>query len=570
MPSTRRTVFSPSRFPAKWRRLLRLIPGYDPVATAGDCVFDTAAAQRALDFFPECLTHVKGELARDREPFLLEPWQQAIIANLFGWKRPDGTRRYRKGLIFVPCGNGKTTLIAGIALYLLFCDGEPGAEIYSVAGKRDQAAIAHDIAKTMIENEPELTRRAHIFKSTKRILYEASNSLYMPLAAEAQLNFGSDAHGVLFDELHVQPNAELYNTMISRMRSRRQPLFISVTTAGYDTESICMTEYNYACDIRDGTRDDPHYLPVIYEARHKDKDGKWVNDENWHSEKTWRKANPNYGISVRKDFLREQHTRAVQQPSFENPFRRLHLNQWTEQAERWLPLGAWDACTAPESLLEDLIGCDVILALDMGTIRDLTALLGLFPLEVPPGDDKAPLFYAHPWFFACEKAAHSRELHDRVPYLTWARQGHITLTQGDATDYEALKAAIRTVGDNHHVLEIAVDRWNAEQLAQQLDLEGLNPVKFGQGYASMSAPAKELERLLVTGRILVAPSPVLRWMAANVAVERDAADNIKPSKKKSNQRIDGIVALVMALGRALVADPAAGHSVYESQSIRLI
>ncbi len=532
--------------------MLCRVPGYDPVATAGDCRFDVDAARKALDFFLECLVHVKGELAG--QPLKLAPWQKAVVANLFGWKRPDGTRRYREALIFVARKNGKTTLAAGLVLLVLFTDGEPGAEVYSSAGDKDQAAIIYDVARHMVEAEPELARRARIFRSPRSIVLEHLGSSYKPISSEASTKHGYNAHFVVNDELHTHKDRELIDVLETSTGARRQPLVVHITTAGFGTESICREKYTYACNVRDGIYDDPSFLPVIFEA---------LPDDDWTRPSTWRKANPNLGVSVKRDYIADQCEKARELPSYENTFRRLHLNQWTQQAVRWLPLESWDACELHVTV-DDLAGRPCWGAVDLSSTTDVTAFLLLFPL------DSGRLFLL-PIFFIPQDNAHVRELRDKVPYLAWAKQGLIELTPGNVVDYERVRARVHWAAENFDLREIAIDRWNATHLITELDADALNPIPFGQGYASMSAPSKELEKLVIGKQLAHDGHRILRWMAGNVTIETDAAENIKPSKKKSTERIDGIVAAVMALGRYMQRDASEPErSVYEDRGLLVL
>lgn len=545
----KKTKRATSRRPRQHKRLDKLIqgiPGFDPLTTAGDCTFDYDAAQLALDFFPELLQHVKGALAG--QPFVLNPWEAPIVANIFGWKRPDGTRRFREVYITVARKNNKTTFAAGLLLLVLFCDGEPGAECYSTAGEKEQAALIYDIASQMIRKEPELLARCRIFRSPRSIVLAQSASYYQPISAVANTKHGFNTHLVINDELHVQKNRELVDVLETSVGSRRQPLIIHTTTAGWDTNTVCWEKYTYASQVRDGVVKEPAFLPVIYEA---------PKDADWTKVATWRLANPNYGRSARKDYLRAAFNKARQLPAYENTFRRLHLNQWTEQADRWISLEKWDACRGFVDLAS-LEGKPCWAGLDLSSTTDLTALVLLFPL------DDGRLF-VHPHFFCPQEGAHLREIRDRVPYLTWGRVGHINLTPGVVVDYERVMATFRTAAESFDVRAVPLDRWNATHIITLLDNEGHSPVPFGQGFASMSAPCKELEKLVLSGGIVHNGHPVLRWNVNNAAVDTDAAENLKPSKKRSGDRIDGLVALIMALGEYMTSAEKDTTSVYETR-----
>lgn len=489
------------------------------------------------------MQHVKGELAG--EPFKLDQWQAAIVGAMFGWKRPDGTRRFRTVYIEVPRKNGKSTLCAGLALYLLYADGEPGAEVYSAAAEREQASIVFDVARQMVDAEPILRQHAKVFR--KSIAIEKAAATYKVLSADAYTKHGLNAHGIIFDELHAQPNRELWDVLTTSTGARAQPLTVAITTAGYDRNSICWEVHDYACKVRDGIIEDGSFMPVIYAAGEED---------DWTLSATWAAANPGLGISLREDYLATEAAKAGELATFQNTFRRLHLNQWTEQAVRWLPMDRWDEMNAP---LADLAGRPCWGGLDLASTTDIAALVLVFP-------DDAGGYDVLPRFWIPAENSRAREKRDRVPYPTWVTEGHITATPGDVIDYDHIRADINALGELHDIREIAVDRWNATQLVTQLDGDGFSVAMFGQGYRSMSAPSKELEALVLGRKLRHAGNPVLRWMAANVAVEMDPAANIKPSKRRSSERIDGIVALVMALARATAGATEAG-SVYDDRGM---
>lgn len=548
-----------TRRPTKLPPALEL-PGYDPLrgvkvvtpsrATPGCCWFDAEAGNRAVEFFPECLRHIKGELGG--QPLALTGWEQAIVRALFGWKTMDSkrriVRRYRIVLIYVPRKNGKTTLGTGLMVYLLFCDGEPGAELVNAAGDFNQANLVFELAKEMIGAEPELDRRAEVFR--RSIVHHESGGNWKPISAEARTKHGLNLHAALYDELHVDPDRELYDVLLTGMASRVQPVMILTTTADYSRPSICNEIYDYGCRVRDGVINDPRFLPAIYEAQPTD---------DWTDEKIWAQANPNYGVTISRDYLTAECQRAREQPTYENTFKRLCLNIRTEQDVRFLQMADWEACGGPTGwakLHRDLLGRACFAGLDLSSTRDLTALVLIFR--------QLDHYVVLPYFFAPKDSATKREKRDHVPYLTWARQKAMELTAGNVVDYNRVRARINELAKEFNIREIAVDRWNSTQLQTDLAGDGLAVVQFGQGYASMSAPTKELEKLVVGRQIVHGSHPVLSWNAGNVSVESDAAGNYKPAKNKSAEKIDGIVALIMALGRAMLAAPLT-KSVYEER-----
>lgn len=547
---------------AQMREVARAIPGYDSFRCAPDgCAFDTGVAKLAVDFFLRRLRHVKGELAR--KPFELLSWQQAIITNIFGWKlRATGMRRYREAFIYLPRKNGKTTMAAGIILVVACMDGEPGAELYSAAADRDQAALVWQQVEGMVAQDPSLSQHFKILKSFKTI--EGDNGCYYrAISSEANTKHGYNTHCAVIDELHAHQNRELVDVLITSTGARRQPLIVHITTADYDRESICNEKYDYACKVRDGLIDDPAFLPVIYEA---------APGDDWRDEAIWAKANPNFGISVSIEYLRRECKRAVETPSYENTFRRLNLNQRTQQDKRWLQMDRWDASSglSPGQTAGDWLASAMVRlrgkrcfgGLDLSSIRDLTAFSLAFP---QPGGCWDVLC----WLWVPEKRMRNREERDNVPYETWAKQDWIEKTPGDVIDYQYVRRRIVELGKQFDIDQIGYDPYNATETAQRLqDEDGFKLVQFRQGYLSMSAPSKEFERLVMSAQVHHGGHPVLRWMAGNVGVTTDPAGNIKPVKgeDKDPNRIDGIVAAIMSLGIGMV-QPAKKISVYSKRGV---
>ena len=520
----------------------------DERALMEGCRFDLAAAERVRGFFGKFLRHSKGQWAG--KPFDLLDWQwRDVVAPLFGWVRADGTRRYRRGYIEVPKKNGKSTLFSGLSLYLLCGDHEPGAEVYSAAVDRDQASIVYNEAANMVEASPSLSARLKVVRSTKRIVFHRKRSFYKALSADVPAKEGLNAHAVLIDELHAQKNRDLWDTLRYAGAARRQPLHLAVTTAGFDRHSICREQHDYARGVLEGIIEDTSFFAYIAAA---------PEEADWTDPEVWRAANPSFGVTIDPDQFAEDCREAQESPAKENSFRRYRLNQWTEQETRWIKMRKWDACSDEPG---DLEGRECWAGLDLSSTTDLSALVLVFPVE----DRYAVL----PFFWVPEEGARQRERRDRVPYLQWIRQGHIEATPGEVIDYDRIRRRIIELGERYEIREIAIDRWNATQLATQLEGDDFEMVAFGQGYASMNWPTKTLEELLLAGRLAHGGHPVLRWMASNVSIETDAADNWKPSKKRSIERIDGIVALVMALGRGVLG-PHLGASVYEKRGVLML
>jgi phage terminase large subunit-like protein len=514
-----------------------------------DYTFDERAASVAVAFFERVLRHSMGEWAG--QPFILQPWQRQLVRDVFGWKRPDGTRRYRKVYLEIPRKNGKSTLAAGLALYLLFADGEPGAQVFAAAVDREQASIVFDEARRMVMQSPLLSSQAEVYKGS--IIVPSTDSVFKVLSADAFSQHGLNAHAVIFDELHAQPGRELFDTLWTAQGARRQPLFVMITTAGYDRESVCWEQHEYARQVRDGIIDDPEWYVAIYAADEHD---------DWTSPETWRKANPNLGVTVKLDYLAAEAKRAEQVPAYQNTFRRLHLNQWTQQESRWLDIRAWDACSGP---VDPALGAECYAGLDLASTSDIAALVLVFPQRDPEH------YYFLPRFYIPAENIVERARRDRVPYDAWMRDGLLVATPGNVVDYDYIVRDIVELGKRYRIKEIAYDRWGAFQISQQLAREGFAVVEFGQGFASMSAPTKELLRLVMDRRISHGGNPILRWMADNVVVSTDPAGNAKPNKQKSRDKIDGIVAGIMALDRAMRRGGAASaSSVYEERGALVI
>lgn len=551
-----RRATSPADVGRKWADLLRLLPGYDPFRAPGNAWFDASAADAAIGFIEECVRHVEGDKAG--EPLLLEPWQKAFVGNLFGWLREDSVgrvvRRYKEALLYVPRKNGKSPTAAAIALYVLFCDPEIGQQNYISAATKTQAGMLFRQARGMIEQEPELASRCTVYGGkaeagqSRSVVRDRDNSYLRVVSADASGAHGGNSHLSIIDELHAQPNREFVDVTTTSTASlnRKQTLTVYVTTADFNRPSICNEKHAYACRVRDGVIDDPTFLPAVYEA---------APEDDWTSPAVWRKANPNLGVSVSEEYLERESRKAKENPAYQNTFRRLHLNQRTETDALAIRMDLWDKLGSPFDPA-GLEGRECFAGLDMSTTTDLSAFVLLFPPEEEGGR-----YAVLPHLWAPRERARERSRRDRVPYELWAEQGFITLTEGDVVDYDRVRADINELRDRYNVREVAADRWNATQLLTQLQGDGFGVVAFGQGFQSMTAPTKELLALVQSGRLEHGGHPVLRWMASVFATEQDAAGNLKPSKRKSTDRIDGVVALIMALGRAMVAPSHAAGGV---------
>lgn len=494
--------------------------------------FDKYSADRAVYFIENQIVHIEGDKAG--QYFVLERWQKKLVRRIFGWKhRTDNTRKYKTVYIEIPRKNGKSAFASALALYILFADGEMGAQVVSVAAEKEQARVVYGIAKEMVERNPKLIRKCNAYRNNM-VVYETASS-YKVMSADAYSKHGLNIHAAIVDELHVQPNRELVDVIRTSMGARRQPLLICLTTAGHDKNSICWEYHEHAIEICSGQRVDPSFLGVIFAADEKD---------DWTKPETWKKANPNYGVSIRKDYLKKECNNAKMIPSYENTFKRLHLNLWTEQDHRWLPMEYFYKCEKDFDE-KSLHGQICYAGLDLSSTEDLTALSLIFP------DKQFKTYKILTYFWTPEKTIPKKVKTDKVPYDVWTKKGYIEVCKGNRINYDQIRKKINELGEIFNIKEIAIDRWNATQLATQLDDDGFTVAFFGQGYASMSAPAKEFERLLMSEEIFHNGHPTFEWNCKNVAKEQDSAGNIKPSKKFSKQRIDGVVAAIMGLGRAI-------------------
>lgn len=534
------------------------IPGYDPFRDSKGFWFDEESAQAVIDFFPTCLNLIEGNGAGG--PFHLQPWQQSIVANLFGWRScTDNKRRYSNAFIYVARKNGKSPLCAGIALYLLFCDNVPGAQIYSAAAARDQAAIVFRHAAGFVNKDEELLKRATIFKSFKSIEYQEINAFYKVVSADANVQHGGMTYAALIDEVHAHPNADLIDVFVTSTvgMSNEKPLIIYITTADYMKESVCNEKYDYSVNVRDGINPDPHWLPAIYEVPVEMLE---EDPECWKRPEVWRLANPNLGVSVSEEKLQELCNQAQQILRFENEFKRLHCNVRTQTNVKWLGLEVWNR-NSKAFTEEDLQGRRCWGGLDLSSNKDLTALVWLFE---PDEDGICPVL---PRFWIPEEDMRERENRDKVPYSTWVKQGHMFTTPGYDIKYPFVKAQFLKDLETFNVQRSASDTWNLKYLRKDFDdIDEEHLVPYAQTALNISPPMKAVESMFVRGELAHNDHPVLRWNFTNVSVKVDENENMRPDKKKATGRIDGIVALIMAKGTQMLeeVDP---PSVYESRGL---
>jgi phage terminase large subunit-like protein len=514
--------------------------------------YDKQAADAAVSFFSNYLRHTEAEWFG--RPFHLEPWQEwDIIRPIFGWKRADGTRLIRQVLIIVPRKNGKTELAAGIALLVMLGDGEMGGQAYSMAVNKDQAAIVFEKAGVMVGCSERLREHLEVYKTS--IFCPELMSSFKPLSKSPGSKHGFSPNFAIADELHEWPDGELHDVVHKGTAARRQPLEILITTAGEPGIGYGWELYEIAQNVLNGTVEDPTFLPIIYAADPED---------DWTSPDTWKKANPNYGVSVKPDYLASEVAKAQGNERKISEFKRYHLNIWSDAVHEGVDLESWDACLKSKKPvrsvpLSALVGRRCFGAVDLSSVTDLTALCLVSPWPDNQGYDAWWMFW-----IPTHKLS-ERVKRDRVPFDNWIADGWIIGTEGNVVDYDAIRAFI--TGAVEHPLapekplveivdlvEIAIDRWNATQITTQLTGDGVTVVPFGQGFASMSAPSKEFQRLVTSGTFNHMGNPVARWMATCTSFEADKRDNIapvKPDRKKHKKRIDGIVTAIMALGRAI-------------------
>lgn len=515
--------------------------------------YDKSAADYAVAFI-ENLCHTKGTWAG--KPFELIDWQEQIIRDLFGTLKPNGYRQFNTAYIEIPKKQGKSELAAAVALLLTCGDGEERAEVYGCAADRQQAAIVFDVAADMVRMCPALSKRVKILASQKRLIYTPTNSFYQVLSAEAYSKHGFNIHGVVFDELHTQPNRKLFDVMTKGSGdARMQPLYFLITTAGTDTHSICYETHQKAKDIIEGRKIDPTFYPVIYGAGESD---------DWTDPKVWKKANPSLDITVGIDKVKAACDSAKQNPGEENAFRQLRLNQWVKQAVRWMPMEKWDKCAFAVDE-DELEGRVCYGGLDLSSTTDITA----FVLVFPPLDNEDK-YIILPYFWIPEDNLTLRVNRDHVPYDVWERHGYLQTTEGNVVHYGFIEQFIERLGERFNIREIAFDRWGAVQMVQNLEGMGFTVVPFGQGFKDMSPPTKELMKLVLEQKIAHGGHPVLRWNMDNIYIRTDPAGNIKADKEKSTEKIDGAVATIMALDRAIRCGNDHGASVYDERGILFI
>lgn len=491
-----------------------------------------ALAARAIDFI-ECLRHYQGASAGKH--FLLSAWQKFVVGSLFGWYKESGQRRFRIAYVEIGKGNGKTPLAAAVALYGLVADGEAGAEVYSAATSREQAGICFNDAREFVLACPPLLNRLQV--GGNNIAYLATSSFLRTVSAEGRGLDGKRPHLVVVDELHEHPNAKVVEKMRAGTKGRTRALILEITNSGYDQTTVCYEHHEYTIKVLQGVIENDAWFGYVAAL---DK-----GEDPFNDRACWIKANPNLGVSLTSEYLEEQVREARDLPSKRSLVLRLNFCRWTEASENWGDLDHWDQCATPVYTCA-LAGRKAYGGLDLASVTDFAALVWTFP---PEGDET--LWPVVVRLYLPEAAVKKVRARGNLPIDVWIEEGLITVTPGNVTDYEFIERDIKKDCEQFDVQEIAFDRFNSSQLVTNLLKEEIEMVAFGQGYVSMSAPIKELERLYMQHRVAHGGHKVLRWMFSNVVAETDAAENVKFDKEKSTQKIDGMQALAMAIGRAI-------------------
>lgn len=488
--------------------------------------FDEKKARRALRFI-QLFQHTKGHMAG--EPFFLQPWQAFTVCNVFGFTDTDGFRRFTKCLLTVGRKNGKSTFAAAVMLYMTIADGEPAAECYTAATKLEQSRIIFDEAYRMAEDS-DLKEELRMANNRSSMHITFGRSTLKPLTSQDKTLDGLNPHACAIDEYHAHRNDNLFNVLLTGMGARRQPLMFTVTTAGFDKQSPARKYQDYCEKVLRGQLDDPNTWALIYTID---------PDDDWKDEAVWQKANPNWGVSVFPKKLRQDFREALEMGHKEVEFKTKYLNVWTDSAIAWISDKDW--MRGAESFTPDeLKDLPCYAGLDLASTGDFTAFIRLY--------DAGEKMYLLPTFFIPEDTATKRTDGTGDAIREWVRAGLIHTTPGNVTDYRYIVDYITQCHAQHPIQSIAFDDWNSTQPVAELMEQGLNMAKFRQGYRSMSAPTKEIERLAKSGRIIHGGNPVFRWQMGNVMITQDPALNVKIDKAKSGDKVDGPVALAMAIG----------------------
>jgi len=505
--------------------------------------FDRKAAQRAISFI-ERLKHTKGQWAGLR--FKLEPWQQFIIWNIFGWKMADGTRRFRYAYVEIARKNGKTALSAGIGLYMLFADGESRPEVYSAATVKDQARICFSDAVEIVKATD---LKNYLTPYRNSIVYELKGGMMKPLSSDYGTHDGLNPSCGIIDEFHAHKDSGMFDVIKSAFGARKQPLMFIITTAGFNKAGACYAYRDNVIKILRGINEDDTLFGIIYTMD---------ANEEWDNPQMWIKSNPNLGVSLFPNYLEDQVNDAKNRPEAVRNVMTKNVNLWVDAEKTWILDDAWMKCVGTTEI-EDLRGCECWGGLDLSNVSDITAFVLIFH-----ENDKFQLL---PFFWIPEEKMLEKIRKENINYDLWVKAGFVKVTSGNVLDYEFVKADILQIVEIYDLQSSAYDRWNSSQTIIDLQNEGMECNPFGQGYGSMSAPSKEFEKLVLSEKIEHFGNPVLRWMLSSTLIKTDPAGNIKPDKEKSVQKIDGIVASIMALGEWMTAQAEDDNDPYSKRGM---
>ncbi|WP_418308451.1 terminase large subunit [Parasutterella sp.] len=509
-------------------------------------IYDAEAGDR-ICWFIEHLTHVKGELAG--QEIKLEPWQVFILHTTFSWKTTEGIRRFRRVYIEVPRGNGKSSLSSGVALFCLCGDREPGAEVYSFATTRDQAKIVFGDAKEMARQNSKLKRAFDLQVLATSLYVPKTNSYFQAKSAEGSTLDGLNTHLAVIDELHAHKTRAVYDVVETSLGKRRNSLMWVITTAGFDTAGICYEVRSFVKQILNKEAQDESQFGIIYGLDEGD---------DWTSEEALQKANPNWGVSVRPEIITSLQAKAIARPSAANNFKTKHLDVWCSAASSWMDMPAWNLCRRSIAL-SDFEGFDCYMGLDLGAKNDLTAKVLVFPVE----ENGRLNYYVFGTYYA-PRAALLKSGNSQ--YDGWETLGYLKVTEGAVTDFNQIEADILEDCSRFRVKSVAYDPWQATQLATRLSDNDVPMVEYRNTVQNMSDPMKWLEALVQDKRLIHEGDPALTWMMGNVVAKRDFKDNVFPRKEVYENKIDGAVALIMALGLYVNEENAGAFQEYEADS----
>ena len=497
-----------------------------PRLKKGTGVVPVSRSMAFYNFCKNALTHQHGPMKG--KPFILEEWQmEKIIRPLYDTVNPDGTRQYRTCFVEIGRKNGKSFLASAIALFELFCMGEPGAQVISAAGTRDQAALTFDVARKMVLANRDLSSACRIFKN---IIETRDGGIYRTVSADAFSAHGLNISCCIFDEVWVQKNPLLYEALTTSMGSRKQPLTFMISTSGFDQESLAYRLHTYANRVSAGVVDDKTFLPVLFGA---------PMDADWKSPDVWKIANPNLGVSISESFLAEKCREAQENMAQEIPFRQLFLSQWVSAESRWLSVERLEGYEVNVDDWPDFEGVEVWCGVDLSSTTDLTSFAAVWHM-----DGK---FWVRSWSWAPRGVLKTRERANKTRYDNWERSGDLFVTAGDAVNYAEIKGFILDFAARHRVESIAFDRWNSSALVTELQNEGIPCVGIGQGFASMNPAVRGFEAKFLSNQLKFRRNPVFKWAFGNVVLEHNPAGDSKPSKKASREKIDPVVSVLMAL-----------------------